>query len=116
MMLAVASQAQAFHPCGGGGGSNSGTGGIGGDQTSLIKRIPNGGLGGRPINYVQEANHVFFGGGGGGGHENDRLGTPGATGGGIIIIRTPSLSANAGTLIANGYSAKTSGDDGAGGA
>ncbi len=51
---------------GGGGGANSGTGGTGGDQTSLVGRYPNGGIGGRAINYVTEANHVFFGGGGGG--------------------------------------------------
>ena len=100
---------------GGGGGSNSGTGGIGGDQTSLIARFPNGGLGGRPIDYAIEANHVFFGGGGGGGHENDRFATPGGDGGGIIIIRASTLIGGGGRLVADGSSARDAGVDGAGG-
>jgi hypothetical protein len=72
-------------------------------------------MGGRPINYGTEANHVFFGGGGGGGHENDRRGTPGGNGGGIIIIRAATINAGGGKLIADGFSARTSGVDGAGG-
>ncbi|MDP4219723.1 MAG: hypothetical protein Q8916_10625 [Bacteroidota bacterium] len=100
---------------GGGGGANGGRGGGGGDQTSLIKRLPNGGLGGRTINYASQTNRVYFGGGGGGGHENDGLGTKGGNGGGIIIIRSPNLNSSGGRLVADGLSAHDAGDDGAGG-
>ncbi len=100
---------------GGGGGSNGGNGGTGGDQTSRFTRIPNGGVGGRNIDYTVAAKKIFFGGGGGGGQQNDVQGTDGGNGGGIVIIRADILSGGGRKIIVDGYTAKDALADGAGG-
>jgi hypothetical protein len=101
---------------GGGGGANGGTGGLGGDQGSPPNtRIPNGGIGGRFVDYTTVTQRVFLGAGGGGGQQGDGLGTPGGAGGGIVIIRANAISSNGSMIRARGEKALTAGVDGAGG-
>jgi len=109
---------------GGAGGSNGGAGGSGGNSVNhcSIKDV-----GGRPgISAAQYARmgRLFLGGGGGGGHQNDLVGTSGAHGGGMIIIRASELRGNNLTISADGLSVgdapppgpgKNEGMDGAGG-
>ncbi len=103
---------------GGGGGSNFGSGGLGGDQADIVVRIPNGGLGGHPLDLTDKTK-TYLGGGGGGGHSNDSRGRPGASGGGLIIINTNSINSAGGILRSNGANGRTASDskggDGAGG-
>ncbi len=107
------------HNSGGGGGSNAGLGGNGG------QRIPAGtfncsgsnpGRGGEEIAYSTFNDKVFMGGGGGAGHENNsNVGTPGANGGGIIIIRANTLVTNSNTFNVKGQDITSNAADGAGG-
>ncbi|MGD0988576.1 MAG: C25 family cysteine peptidase [Candidatus Sulfotelmatobacter sp.] len=101
---------------GGGGGSNGGAGGFGGDSWNTNLSV--GGEGGTA--FPATINRVAMGGGGGAGTRNnsdgDNQASGGATGGGIIIIRTYGLSGTA-TLTANGNNAYnlTANDAGGGG-
>ena len=101
---------------GGGGGGNGGAGGFGGDSWS--SNLSDGGEGG--VAFPATINRLALGGGGGAGTRNnsdgDNQASAGATGGGIIIIRTYGLSGSA-TLTANGSSAYslTANDAGGGG-
>jgi hypothetical protein len=60
-----------------------------------------------------------MGGGGGSGHENDGVGTVGAAGGGIVMIKAATFSTNSTcsgvSISANGNSAASAQNDGAGG-
>jgi len=103
------------HNGGGGGGSNGGAGGVGGNQTSKFAPLAVGGLGGKAIDYTAAANRIFFGGGGGAGHQVNAEGTDGAYGGGIVIIRSNTLTGANGRIVANGADAKPAGASGAGG-
>ena len=101
---------------GGGGGGNGGAGGFGGD--SWNSNLSVGGEGGTA--FPATINRVAMGGGGGAGTRNnsdgDNRASSGASGGGIIIVRTYALSGS-GTFTANGISAYngTSNDAGGGG-
>jgi hypothetical protein len=73
----------------GGGGSNYGAGGLGGDRINASSfSCPGGnpGIGGRALQYDIVNNRIYMGGGGGGaGDGNNFLNTTGANGGGIVI-------------------------------
>lgn len=99
---------------GAGGGSNSGAGGLGGRIYTGCGANTIQGVGGAALAQVQ--GKVFLGGGGGGGfRDNGRPVTPGATGGGIVIIEAGSISGNGGDILANGNDvAGVTNDEGAG--
>ena len=106
---------------GGGGGNytNGGNGGSGWTPSGAGCSPIAGGLGGLSLSGSIGASRVFMGGGGGGGHENDGNGTVGGAGGGIILIKTGTLSTNscAGiSITANGATAANATNDGCGGA
>jgi hypothetical protein len=103
---------------GGGGGSNGGAGGKGGNTYST--NLDCGGRGGAAF-AEGSAGRVVLGGGGGAGSSNDGTGIPGngwassgAPGGGIVIIRTGHFT-GVGAVKADGASALTTLNDGAGG-
>lgn len=103
---------------GGGGGSNGGAGGTGGNQWSGCPTIDIGGRGGQTIVYNAADARVFMGGGGGGGHQNDgiEVGTSGAAGGGIIMIKAGSIAVQGGSINSNGAHVSTiAANDGSGG-
>jgi len=126
---------------GGGGGANYGAGGIGGiawcssfsatvspayncpDGSHPNNNFNSGGIGGYSLSSWLSAAHLTLGGGGGGGTSNNGTGTPangyassGAAGGGMIMIRTGSVTGSA-TFTANGSNANnTVLNDGGGGA
>jgi len=106
------------HNSGGGGGGNGGAGGKGGSQWEGCGRFfDNGGLGGisSPA-IIAPSPRARCGGGGGAGQMNDGVGTGGANGGGIIIIRTPTLIGNGRRITANGMKPIADAtNDGAGG-
>lgn len=107
---------------GGGGGGNYFAGGDGGigwipAGTGCVPTV--GGLGGAPLVGYISVGRVFMGGGGGGGHENDNVGTVGANGGGVILLRANSI-ATSGTctnrsISADGGTATDAVNDGSGG-
>jgi hypothetical protein len=105
------------HSAGGGGGGHFGLGGKGGNTPGQAPEPDEvGGLGGAPVVYLPYQ-HLLFGGGGGGGAGHVDTGTPGAPGGGLIIIRADNV-AGMGRFSATGASADfvtSQGDDGAGG-
>lgn len=80
------------HNTGGGGGSNGTRGGRGGDQATFCGQQPIGGEGGMALDY--SAGRLFMGGGGGSPDFNDGFGSPGANGGGIVIIRAATIQSN----------------------
>ncbi|WP_223652265.1 DUF11 domain-containing protein [Hymenobacter psoromatis] len=104
---------------GGAGGANGGRGGRGGNtwNTNLA-------IGGEPgaAFAVASSSRLVLGGGGGAGSTNDGSGTPnngfassGATGGGLVMLRTGTVSGT-GTILANGLNANnTVVNDGSGG-
>jgi uncharacterized repeat protein (TIGR01451 family) len=105
---------------GGGGGGNGARGGRGGN--SWNSNMPVGGEVGSPFS-VPSTSRLILGGGGGAGVNNSNSGvgpTPGyassgAVGGGIVLVRTGSVS-GAGTVLANGANASnTVENDGSGG-
>lgn len=106
------------HNSGGGGGANGGYGGMGGDSWFSELRI--GGFGGAP--FPGSAPRLVLGGGGGAGTTNNGTGTPGngfassgAAGGGLVMLRTGTLT-GAGTINASGASGYgTVNNDGGGG-
>lgn len=106
------------HNSGGGGGGNGGAGGRGGAQWEGCTRFfDNGGMGGLTSQVIINATpRARCGGGGGAGQINDNLGTAGANGGGIIIIRCATLAGNARRITASGMRPTTdAANDGAGG-
>ena len=104
---------------GGAGGANGGAGGRGGNtwNTNLA-------IGGEPgaAFAVASSSRLVLGGGGGAGSTNDGSGTPnngfassGATGGGLVMLRTGTVSGT-GSILANGANANnTVANDGSGG-
>lgn len=101
---------------GGGGGGNGGTGGQGG-YGSGSNSTGSQAAGGNPVSSGS-AGRLFLGGGGGAGSSNDPTAdlSSGGAGGGIIVLRTGSISGT-GTLSANGSNAvgAPSTDQGGGG-
>lgn len=98
---------------GGGGGANAGAGGTGGNTWS--SNLPRGGLGGET--FPSTVNRIVMGGGGGAGTRNNSSGSivsSGGVGGGIVFIRTGSVS-NTGTINVNGTTPPDPENDGAGG-
>ncbi|TVR83331.1 MAG: hypothetical protein EA412_00960 [Chitinophagaceae bacterium] len=105
------------HNTGGGGGSHVGLGGDGGKRLVPSQFFCNGenrGLGGNTVVYNQ-FERLIMGSGGGAGHMNDSLGSGGANGGGIIILRATEINSQNGVLTANGANAKAGSYDGTGG-
>ena len=88
---------------GGGGGGNGGVGGKGGH--SWASELPRGGFGGdqRPAAIASDVRRLFLGGGGGAGSRNNSAGieSSGGVGGGLVFIRTATVSGT-GTITANG--------------
>lgn len=105
------------HNSGGGGGGHSGLGGKGGYSPGQGTQPDDvGGLGGASVVYLPYE-HLLLGGGGGGGGGHVDVGTPGAAGGGVVILRAGDV-AGTGQFSASGASANfvtSGGDDGAGG-
>ena len=108
------------HNGGGGGGANAGQGGEGGQRikpSTFTCGCLNPGVGGKTNTYSNSANRIFLGGGGGAGHENNaNTATPGANGGGIVLIKAATLIGNANTISAVGNSVQGGSADGSGGA
>jgi hypothetical protein len=105
------------HNAGGGGGGHFGLGGKGGNTPGQAEAPDDvGGFGGAPVVYLPYQ-HLLFGGGGGGGGGHVDKGTPGAAGGGVVILRADNVEGT-GRFSATGASADfvtSQGDDGAGG-
>jgi len=107
------------HNSGGGGGSNAGLGGQGGERIrpstfTCAGQTP--GVGGKSNVISNASNKVFLGGGGGSGHENNTgTATPGANGGGIVIIKANMIVGNNAVIDVQGNSVPTNSADGAGG-
>jgi len=100
---------------GGGGGGGAGEGGHGGKANYYCKNPAVGGFGGVGVASLINDQRVFLGGGGGGGHDNDGMGTHGATGGGIVMLRARVIEGASNAIDVRGQSARTSDRDGAGG-
>ncbi|MET0553396.1 MAG: C25 family cysteine peptidase [Vicinamibacteria bacterium] len=94
---------------GGGGGGNGGAGGIGGNAWNTSAAL--GGRGG--VAFPALTTRLVMGGGGGAGVSNNVGPAHGANGGGMVFIRTGSVTGS-GTLNVSGASAVCSGQDGAG--
>ncbi|MDY7226134.1 adventurous gliding motility protein AgmC [Hyalangium rubrum] len=101
------------HNAGGGGGGHGGVGGGGGRSAPADTEREVGGLGGAPVAYVPYE-RLVFGGGGGAGEGNNDLGTPGAAGGGLMLLRALEVRGS-GVFRANGATPPLAADDGAGG-
>jgi len=103
---------------GGGGGGNGGAGGQGGNNYQNNQAI--GGVGG--ATYATGTGTLVLGGGGGAATNNDNTGTPatgqassGSPGGGLVLVRTGSVTGT-GSILANGTNANNSvKNDGGGG-
>lgn len=104
---------------GGGGGANGGAGGTGGNAWESSYAV--GGRGGAVFGKVSTG-RLILGGGGGAGTTNNGSGTPanglassGAAGGGIVMVRTGTITGT-GSILANGDNANTTvTNDGSGG-
>jgi hypothetical protein len=107
------------HNGGGAGGANYSGGGDGGEGWIHCSTVLANGLGGQSMDQWISPERIFLGGGGGGGHDNENVGTNGANGGGIIIIKCDSLmtagSCSGITISANGSNAASDANDGKGG-
>jgi gliding motility-associated-like protein len=104
------------HNHGGGGGGNCSKGGKGGNALAGCSNFENGGVGG--LNLVPSNLKIFLGGGGGCGDDNNRVGTKGENGGGIVLIKAKTLNGANHSVLSNGNSQKNNGfgiADGAGG-
>lgn len=84
----------------GGGGGNATRGGRGGDQAEFCAPQSIGGEGGKIVDYTLGC--LFLGGGGGSPDHNNQVGTPGANGGGLIIIRAGTIVSNNQFIESNG--------------
>jgi hypothetical protein len=104
---------------GGGGGSNYGTGGKGGREIASCVPTPgDGGLGGRQVKFTDLDGGIFLGSGGGSStYESTPTASPGARGGGIIIILCDTLKGKGRIIKAEGDTPGTTatGNAGAGG-
>jgi len=103
---------------GGGGGANYGTGGTGGKEINSCVPNYSGGLGGNTITGTGLEGGLFLGGGGGAStHKGIGVSTPGANGGGMIILICDTLKGNGNKILAEGAtpSVSASGNAGAGG-
>jgi gliding motility-associated-like protein len=89
------------HNYGGGGGSNYTAAGIGGNSLDGCG-IGDMGIGGASLASYIVPNTLFVGGGGGCGDFNNNVGSIGADGGGIAIIKAGTLNANGHKILANG--------------
>ena len=89
------------HNYGGGGGSNYPTGGQGGNSLDGCG-TGNMGIGGASLAQYLSANTLYMGGGGGCGDFNNNVGSIGADGGGIAIIKAGTLNGNGHNILANG--------------
>lgn len=101
---------------GGGGGGNYSVGGQGGHQASFCPSNPVGGIGGNSLDY--SISKIYMGGGGGCSDNNNGVGTPGANGGGIIMLIANTITGNGNSVLANGGDAGVLANaigDGAGG-
>lgn len=107
------------HNSGGGGGANAGNGGAGGERirpTTFSCAGQNPGVGGKPNTYSNISNKAYLGGGGGAGHENNaNTATPGANGGGIVMIKSNVLVGNSNNINVEGGLNISNSGDGAGG-
>lgn len=104
------------HNSGGAGGGNAGAGGEGGQRLNAPFGCggPFPGIGGYDLNHIGQ--RAFFGGGGGAGDQNNGVGTPGARGGGIVMIKAPNIQANNRSIDVSGASVTAvAGGDGSGG-
>jgi hypothetical protein len=108
------------HNGGGGGGGNFTAGGdgyFGYSPEGCSSGSSAGGQGGTSLSL--DVTRIFMGGGGGGGQENNALGTNGANGGGLVMIKCDTLvvggTCGSRIISANGGTASDSGNDGAGG-
>lgn len=104
------------HNSGGAGGGNFGAGGIGGQRLNAPFGCggPFPGLPGYAV--TPSGQRAFFGGGGGAGDQNNLVGTPGANGGGIVLIKAPNIQANGRSVDVSGTSVTDiAGGDGSGG-
>lgn len=96
------------HNSGGAGGGNYATGGNGGirsNEGTFDCHAQHPGVGGLALSaygYSAGNNRIFLGGGGGAGQGNNNVGMPGANGGGIVYILTPTLNGNNQLIRANG--------------
>jgi hypothetical protein len=106
------------HNGGGGGGANGGQGGLGGKQyVGCSPSSLQSGIGGYALNTFS-GTKIFMGGGGGAGHQNNNVGTSGANGGGIVMIKANQITGNGFSIIADGFNAANTfaqGNDAAGG-
>lgn len=101
---------------GGGGGGHGGAGGGGGETWSNTMNAAVGGYGGAPLAY-DPLLRLVLGGGGGAGDDDapfNGISTDGGRGGGVVFVRAASID-GAGTLSANGASAKPTTSNGGGG-
>ncbi len=104
------------HNSGGGGGSNFNAGGIGGNQNVGGFGCDGIFAGKGGVALAPATDRIFLGGGGGSGHTDDTgAGTPGANGGGIVILAAESISGNGKYIRSNGNTPSLSGGDGSGG-
>ncbi|HZF99672.1 MAG TPA: hypothetical protein VEY71_01655, partial [Chitinophagales bacterium] len=88
------------HNTGGGGGGNFTSGGKGGNEMVGCVQSGNGGLGGDAVPSLPTK--VYLGGGGGCGDYNNNVGTNGADGGGIALIKANEIVGNGFTIKSNG--------------
>lgn len=103
---------------GGAGGANFGSGGNGGYAAvggSCLTPVDVGGLGGQSLSYSNLLNKVFLGGGGGGGQQDQVQGTPGTSGGGLVILSANSIVGNGYSINLSAFDALPSCGDGSGG-
>lgn len=99
---------------GGGGGANGGTGGLGGNQYSGCNPATKNGIGGLAL--ARANNHIYLGGGGGGPErDNNQTIFPGGNGGGFVYITANNIVGNSQSIISNGDSVQTFGDEGGAG-
>jgi len=112
-----------YNNTGGGGGGNLTAGGVGGTGWSCSSTTTGAGMGGVDLSTYITGTRFFMGGGGGGGQQNNNVGTAGANGGGIIMIKANAIQTSVGcnsgagnvVISAKGNTAGNSGNDGAGG-
>lgn len=90
------------HNHGGGGGGGYSDGGHGGESLSGCPVDGNFGEGGDGLRSLIDIGRLIMGGGGGCGDYNNGVGSGGANGGGIIVIRANTISGNGQSIIADG--------------
>ena len=100
---------------GGGGASNYGAGGLGGNFGWTVSCSIEA-QAGKPLSYNNVDNKIFLGGAGGDAQRSEGPGINfGTSGGGIVIIRSTSITGNSFVINVNGKNAATTPQDGGGG-